>query len=234
MSSKPRKGPAIGTLNEKPLHAALKEWCAEPGDRFEVEVEGFVVDIVRGDALVEIQTQGLWSMKRKLLKLTEQHCMRVVYPIAREKWIVKLSKDGKRGMGRRKSPKRGAIEDVFEELVSIPKLAAEPNFVLEVLLTEEEEVRRRDVERGWRLKGWVREERRLLGVAERRVLETPSDFCGLLPSTVEEPFTTSDIAAAMGKPLWLARQIAYCLREMEAIAATGKRGNAILYERAVA
>ena len=42
----------IGTLNEKPLHAALKAWYAQPGDRLEVAVDGFVVDIVRGDLLI--------------------------------------------------------------------------------------------------------------------------------------------------------------------------------------
>ena len=229
---KPRKGSAIGTLNEKPLHAALKEWYAERGDRLEVPVEGFLVDIVRGETLVEIQTQGFGSMKRKLLELTKRHSVRVVYPIAQEKWIVKLSKDGKRGLGRRKSPKRGEVMDVFQELVSIPRLAADPNFSLEVLLTAEEEVRRRDAERGWRLKGWVREERRLIEVVGRRLFETPADFCALVPRTVKEPFATSDIAAETGKPLWIAQQMAYCLREMKAIEASGKRGNAILYSRA--
>jgi hypothetical protein len=36
----------VGLLNEGPLHAALKLWSAQPGDRFEVAVEGFVTDIV--------------------------------------------------------------------------------------------------------------------------------------------------------------------------------------------
>ena len=36
----------ISTLNEKPLHAALKEWYASPGDRFEVPVDGYLVDIM--------------------------------------------------------------------------------------------------------------------------------------------------------------------------------------------
>ena len=46
----------IGLLNEKPLHASLKQWYARPGDRFEVAVGGFVIDIVRDDLLIEIQT----------------------------------------------------------------------------------------------------------------------------------------------------------------------------------
>jgi hypothetical protein len=39
----------IGLLNEKPLHAALKDWYARPEDRFEVSVDGFVIDVVQGD-----------------------------------------------------------------------------------------------------------------------------------------------------------------------------------------
>ncbi len=44
--------PHIGTLGERSLHAALKEWYAEQGDLLEREVDGYVIDIVRGDLLV--------------------------------------------------------------------------------------------------------------------------------------------------------------------------------------
>ena len=50
--------PQIGLLNEKPLHAALKEWYARPDDRFETSVDGFVIDILRGDLLIEVQTRN--------------------------------------------------------------------------------------------------------------------------------------------------------------------------------
>jgi hypothetical protein len=56
----------IGLLNEKPLHASLKEWYAQPGDRFEVPVDGFVIDIVRDDLLLEIQTGSFGSIKSKI------------------------------------------------------------------------------------------------------------------------------------------------------------------------
>ena len=42
----------IGTLNEKALHSSLKEWYAQQGDRLEQSVDGYVIDIVRGDLLV--------------------------------------------------------------------------------------------------------------------------------------------------------------------------------------
>jgi hypothetical protein len=223
----------ISTLNEKPLHAALKTWYARPGDRFEVQVEGFIIDVVRDRLLIEIQTTSLSSLKRKLLALVEHHHIRLVYPIPQEKWLVKLAQDGHSAPSRRKSPKRGKIEDVFWELVSFPKLLAHPSFSLEVLLIQEEEIRRHDGTRAWRRGGWVTHERRLLHVVDRRRFHTPADMGELLPSVLGEPFTTSDLAAAIARPRRLAQRMAYCLREMGVIEAVGKHGNAILYARHV-
>lgn len=222
----------IGTLNEKPLHAALKTWYAQPGDQVEVEMGGFIIDIVRKDTLIEIQTAGFASIKQKLITLTAQHPVRLVYPVAREKWIIKLGGDGHSQLSRRKSPKKGTIEEVFRELVSFPRLLAHPNFSLEVILIQEEELRRYDRKRSWRRRGWITHERRLLRIEERRRFETPADLGTLLPRSLAEPFTTSDLAAALGKPRRLAQTMAYCLREMGVIAPQGKRRNAILYARA--
>ena len=221
----------ISTLNEKHLHAALKQWYAQPGDRLEERVDGFLVDIVRGDLLVEIQTRNFAAIKRKLTELTARRPLRLVYPIPREKWIVRLAKDGESRLGRRKSPKRGAVEEVFVELVSFPKLLASSNFTLEVLLIQEEEVRRLDRRRRWRRKGWVTHERRLLRVVEERHFDTPEDMGALVPPGIADPFTTSDLAAALSLPRWLAQKMAYCLREMGVIAAVGKTGNTVLYAR---
>ena len=48
----------IGTLNEGSLHAALKLWYADPGDLVEHPVDGYVIDLVRDDLLIEVQTGG--------------------------------------------------------------------------------------------------------------------------------------------------------------------------------
>jgi len=60
---------AIGTLNEGVLHAQLKDWYRRPGDRVEQLVDGFVVDLVRGELLVEIQTGRFAPLRRKLEQL---------------------------------------------------------------------------------------------------------------------------------------------------------------------
>ena len=132
----------IGTLNEKPLHAALKAYYAQPGDRFEVPVDQFHIDLVRGDLLVEFQTAGFGAMRRKLDALLPNHPVRLVHPIAETKWIVKLDRTGTKELYRRKSPKKGCVDDLFEELVSLPTLLANENFSLEVLMIHEEDVRR--------------------------------------------------------------------------------------------
>jgi hypothetical protein len=221
----------IGTLNEKALHAALKEWYALPGDQIEVPVAGYVVDIVRDGLLIEIQTASFASIKSKLFALTAEHPVRLVYPIAHEKWIVKLAADGHSQASRRKSPKRGTVEDLFAELVSFPTLMSRPGFSLEVLLIQEEEFRRHDPTRAWRRRGWVTQERRLLRVLERRAFDSPDALAQLLPASLSEPFTTKSLAGALGKPRRLAQRMAYCLRQMDAIRVVGKEGNAILYAR---
>ena len=65
----------IGLLNEQPLHAALKSWYAQGGARFEVQVDGFVVDVVQGDLLVEIQTSNFSAVKEKVRALVRSACL---------------------------------------------------------------------------------------------------------------------------------------------------------------
>ncbi len=222
----------IGTLNEKPLHEALKRWYAKPGDRFEVSVDGFIVDIVRGKLLIEIQTKNIGAMKRKLAKLLVHHRLRLIYPIASEKWIIRQAGDENATVSRRKSPKGGAFEDIFNELVSIPRLILHPHFSLELLLIQEEEVRRYDSTRGWRRRGWVTHERRLLKVVDHRTLKAAADMRVFIPETLPQPFTTSELADAISRSRRLARKMVYCLRIIGCVTPVGKRVNAILYRRA--
>jgi len=225
----------IGELNEQPLHAALKAWCAGPDDRVEASVDGgqrgYVIDLVRGDLLIEIQTGSFSSIKRKMHDLVKRHPVRLIYPIATEKWLLKLPKQGWDKPRRRKSPKWGRVEAVFAELVSFPQLLMDDNFSLEIVLIQEEEVRRYAGAKYWRKNGWVTVERRLLDVVSQRLFETPSDMSALLPAETPQQFTTLDLAEALDSPRWLAQKMAYCLRQMGEIVHVGKRGRSYLYSR---
>lgn len=218
----------IGTLREDSLHAALKAWYAEPGDLIECEVDGYVIDLVRGDLLIEIQTGNFSALKQKLARLLEAHSIRVLYPVAVEKWVVRISPDGEM-LGRRKSPKHGRVGDVFHELVHVAALVKHPHLSLEVLLTREEAVWREDGLGSWRRKGRSKADRRLLEVVLSSSFEGPEDFLALLPAGLPEVFTVPDLSEFTGEPPRRSQKTAYCLREMGVTEVMGKRGRAPEY-----
>lgn len=218
----------IGLLNEKPLHASLKQWYARPGDRFEAAVSRYVIDIVRDNLLIEIQTGSFASIRSKLTNLVQSHQVRLIYPIVQEKWIVRPATDEPRRVLRRRSPKRGRLEDLFWETVSIPHLLSNRNFSLEVLMIKAEEARRYEGKRQWRRRGWGIEERRLLEVVDRRLFKDTADWRGILPEGLES-FTATDLATATDTGTTLAQKMAYCLRRASVIELIGRRGRANLY-----
>lgn len=219
---------AIGSLNEKPLHAALKEWFREAGDQVEAPIDGFVVDLVRDGLLIEIQTRSFAALRRKFDRLLDSHPMRLIHPVAVTRWIVKLD-DNCGQASRRRSPKRGIAADVCEELVSFPSLLSHPNFTLEIALVEEEELRRPDAKRGWRRGGFVVVERRLVDVVDVVTIGSPAGLLKLLPRGLGDPFTTADLAKALGRSRHVAQEVAYCLRVAGAVQTVGRDARGILY-----
>lgn len=224
-----KKAPHIGTLAEKSLHAGLKEWYGRPGDQFEVRVDGFVIDIVRDELLIEIQTRHLYAMKRKLRRLLADHCIHLIHPIPREKWIVREDAAGN-FIKRRKSPKRGKILNIFDELIRIPHLLSHPNLTLEVALTQQEEIWRDDGKGSWRRKRWSIADQRLLAVVDQAVFATPQDYVAVIPDDLKRPFTNRQLADALPCPVKLAQKISYTLRKMDLLEVVGKEGNSLRFQ----
>jgi hypothetical protein len=218
----------IGTLRETGLHADLKRWYAQPGDEFEIALDGYVIDIRRGQYLIEIQTRSFAALRRKLLALAERYPVRVVHPVPERKWIVRLDKAG-RELQRRRSPKAGRIEMLFKELVAIPDLVGHPNLTFDIALTHEDELWQQTGRRAWRRKGWCVVGRRLVEVVRVVPFADARDFAALLPPELAHPFTARDLASAAGLTLNLAYKMIYCLRRMRAIEVAGKRGRAAVY-----
>jgi hypothetical protein len=219
-------------MNEGALHAQLKEWYRRPGDRLEQAVGRHVVDVVRGDLLIEIQTGGFAPLRRKLDLLAGPYTVRLVAPVPVSRRIVRLSDEGE-VLSARRSPRKGRLEDVFARLVSIPSLLCRPEFELEVLLTHQDELRLHRPGRAYRRRGWVVSGRRLVSVESSHRFGAPADVARLLPAALPELFDTAELAAAAGIDRRLAQQMAYCLRGMGVLDVAGKRGGAVLHRRAV-
>jgi hypothetical protein len=222
----------IGVLREGPLHAAVKDLLARPGDVAEVKYGRYVIDLVRADGeLVEVQTGGFSPLGPKLDALLDEHRMRIVHPVPAQRRIIRVDANGE-VLSSRRSPLKGGVWDVFDRLVSFPSLLAHPNLVVEVLLCAEDHIRA--PEAGRSRSGRRRRdpgERRLTEVVGSEVLASPADCAALLPDALRaKPFTTRELAAAVGCRMILAQRIAYCLRGMEVLVDAGKRGRAPLHE----
>jgi hypothetical protein len=226
----------IGTLQESSLHAALKNWIARPGDQPEVDVDGYWVDLHCGDHLVEIQTRSFSAMKKKLNYLLDIYPVEVVYPVAREKWVIRLDDDLTTNISRRKSPRHGAWHDIFFELISFPELIQHPNFSLRVVLTAQEELLCRE-EAGpangrrasWRRKGWRIYDRRLVEVIDQRSFYRPSDFVALIPPALRPAFTAIDLSKTLPATRPLSRRMVYCLRKMGLIEIVDRKKQGYIY-----
>ncbi len=223
--------PGIGVLREGPLHAAVKALLAEPGDRLEVPVGRFVVDILRADGeLVEVQTGGFGPLGDKLDALLDEHRIRVVHPVAAQRRIVRVDEHGQ-VLGSRRSPKRATALAVFDKLVAFPSLLTHPNLTIEVLLLREDHIRHEQpttTRRRTRDPG----ERRLVEVLDRVAWSTPQDIVAALPALPLEPFSTREFATLLRCSTQLAQRTLYCLRMIGIVEPAGRRGRSPLHARA--
>lgn len=232
----------IGTLREGPLHAQLKEWYRTPGDKVEVPVDGFIIDLVRKDLLIEIQTQNFSALRKKLIHLIPIHKVLLVYPIISDKWIVYQHCSCSR-ISRRVSPKHCTYYSVFNELVYIPKLISRPNLSIACIIIQIEEVREKyenikENVRGGRIRkggqrreGWKLIQKKLITVISQRTFHNPNDFLTLLPEDIYVPFSNYDLSKKLNQSIGLTRKMTYCLRKMGVLRVVGKKGNLLLFEK---
>jgi len=221
--------PTIGRLNETELHEQLKhQYAGETGDS-ECVVDGFIVDVVLEDELVEIQTRGFGKLRRKIQALAPTHRLRIVHPIAAETFIHKLDDHGEL-LSSRRSPRKGRMEELFRELVSVADLLPDPNVVVEVVMVRAVETRIDDGKGSWRRRGVSIAARRLAEVVSTRAFTTGTDYLGLLPTNLPDEFTNGDLIRECGLRYRGVQPITSALRKMGLVRASGKRGREQLYQ----
>ena len=220
----------IGRINETELHEELKEIYRGALGLTEESIEGFVVDVLLPAEIVEIQTRSIGKLKRKLAKLSQEHNVRLVHPIAASKHIIRIDADGT-VLSRRRSPKRGRVEDAFREISSIADLLPNPNITIEVVLVAVTEFRRDDGQGSWRRKGVRVVGRKLDEIVDRHEFRTAGDYTGLLPDDLPEPFTNRDLSALTGLRYAVVQPITSTLRKMGLITIADKRGRELLYRK---
>lgn len=225
----PKKRSGIGTLNEFSLHAEIIQKLAREGDVLEAELEGYFIDILRGNQIIEVQTRNLGKLVKKAHALAGTYQVEIVYPIAELKYIVRHSAEGE-PVSRRKSPKKGRVVDVFNEIVNATTLISPENVVLTVLLIETDEIWKDDGHGSWRRQGWSISERRLVNILGKRRFSQPEDLLVLLPDALPSPFTNAQLAQMLNVRGRLAGKITYTLRKMGVLSVVGRQGRAYLFD----
>ncbi len=219
----------IGTLSEKSVHAVLKYYLEPDEDRHEVPVENYVADIYGEGGITEIQTRQFYRLKEKLAAFLPLYPVTVVYPIPREKWVVWIDPETGELCERRKSPRKGTVYHVFQELYYIKAFLKDPHLKIRLILMDMEEYKL--------LNGYGKDKKKRAGkfdriptkLVEEVELGCVQDYVQFVPYELEEPFTGKEFAKAAHTPVSLGRSAVHVLAYLGVIEKVGTRGREYLY-----
>lgn len=188
----------IGTMQEKRLHALIKQYLCEDTDYHEVGVSGtrYVADVRIGNEIYEVQTGSFYPMKEKIAHYLENtDCtVTVVHPISVIKWVSWIDPLSGEISPRRKAPREKA-EDVLAELYCLLPYLQNPRLRFRLLLLETQDFRLLSKRGRDRKKGSVRYERIPLSLVDEIDLNGPADFCRFIPSELPRRFTVKEFSA---------------------------------------
>lgn len=186
-------------------------------------LEGFVIDIRRGDLLIEVQTGSFGAMGRKLDRLLADFQIQLVHPVPTATYLHKP------GAKPRRSPTKGSLYSVLDELVSIPTLLDHPNLTLDVLLVTIDKHQVHDPKARRGRGGWRTVDKQLRSIEATHHFEDTADFLSLMPTGLPVGFTTADIATAGGFSRDVAQKLAYCLRALDYIEVMDRKKSGYQY-----
>lgn len=220
----------IGVLGEKTMHAVLKDFI-EPDPSFhEKRVLGYVADVFRDGQITEIQTRAFDRLSPKLKAFLPFYPVTVVYPIPAVKYLSWIKEDGSITPLCR-VPKKGSFFDAGRELERILPYLAHPNLSVKLLLIDMEEYR---LQNGWGRngkRGAERHDRIPLALSDTHLLSDADSFTALFPTTLASPFTRKEFKKAIKGGPKNSLSLLRVLCEMGVVTQSGKRGNALLYEK---
>ncbi len=225
-----REKNGIGTLQEKTMHAILKDYYAPDRDMQEIPVNGYVADIFTGSEIIEIQTANFNKMRAKLDSFLPDYPVTIVYPVVHIKWLSWIDEETGECSPLRKSPVKGNIYKAFYELYKIKSYLPDKNLRLCFPLLDVEEYRL--------LNGWSRDKKRgshrydripAAMVGEIR-FERVEDYLQLVPYELPEPFTAEEFAKAVKIRKEEAGRVLHILNYLHVIEYCGKKGKAYAYQ----
>lgn len=197
----------FSTLNESSLHNTLKTMYSEIYDgKTEVEADGHIYDIVtKNGNVIEIQTKNLSKLLSKVTDaISKGRSVKIVHPNVIGTRIALHGTDGKL-ISSRKSPRKGCLYDIFNELTGMYSVLLDKHFSLEIIQVNITEKRIRTAEpeqskNGRRRfkKNFQKADKELSEILGTIRLNDAKDWLALLPATLPEEFCAKDLGSTLG------------------------------------
>lgn len=225
-----RERQGIGTMKEKTIHAALKEFLEPDKGKQEQKVEGFVADIFTDGRIYEIQTRGFDKLRRKLTAFLPKYQVTVVYPVLKTKWLRWINEETGEVSAPRKSPKTGSGHELFPELYKVKMFLPNDHLSFLIVMLDAEEYR---LLNGWsenKKKGSTRRDGIPRDIIGEIYLEKIEDYRAMIPETLPKQFTSADYRRELSSAKSVASVELNILAHIGAVKKVGKKGNSIIYE----
>ena len=215
----------IGTLNEKAIHAALKNYFADDFSQ-EAKIGGFYADIVAQNGIYEIQTANFGKLNKKLAAMLNACHVTVVYPFEKKVHNKYIKESTGELLKVVKPRNNNNLSKFFLELYRIKSFLTNPNLTICIAELELEKTLICADERCIRKRG-SHALKTPVALMREIYLEKPDDYRFFLPDNLPELFTVKEFSKASkncdGK---LMLEI---LEYLSVVEKAGKQGNAFLY-----
>lgn len=222
-SEKERSG--IGTLNEKCIHAALKNYFSNDYDQ-EAKIGSFYADIVTENGIFEIQTRNFNKLNKKLEVMLSVCHVTVVYPYEKRTRVISVSDTNGEVLREGGFRSNNSLTDFFLELYRIKSFLTDPNLSICIAELDVERVNYVSDKTGRRRKRGAYT-KTPLALRREIYLEKPSDYFSLLPEDLPEEFTVKELQGYIkATDVKLMLEILLYLGVVDKV---GKKGNAEVY-----
>ena len=179
----------INTYNESSLHKKLKDYYAEQlAGETEVELNGFICDVVSDREIYEIQTANLSSLYGKISSLIPEYSITVVFPVG-ERTIIQRKTENGEVLSKRASPTKENEYRLFKEITKLLPFLDNPNFriillkaeLLETRIKTDKPIQLKNNSRRWK-KDWYKQDKELIKINSELIFDSSACYINLVPA----------------------------------------------------
>ena len=237
----------IGTLGEKQMHAAIKQFICPDETYHEVPLDTvkrigedgkkikrrkFVADILKNGNVYEIQTGALPPLTEKIKWILENtdYNVTVIHPIAETKWVNQLNKQNDLE-NRYRSPVKGKLNDIAPELYAIKDFVSSPRFSFVILFMEAEQYVKVATKKGRSRQRFKKYELIPVNLLRAHIFGSLEDYKIFIPEKLTGEFTVKEFSSLSKIRGMDAYYTVHTLCNMGLIEECGKIGRAKAYKK---